>query len=130
MITTRLEIGGTLVLERNTYEGLPPDACFEFTEHATDHWNRDSVTDVSIDEAMARQIVEALNSHFHLGYATVGSCQQLDHPLTMQGILLQAAQALADARRYGAGDWSRLEQALSKLGHSDLESAPVAPGSE
>lgn len=65
MKTERLEIGGTLAFESTKYETTSyNDACFEFVEHATDHWCSDSETSVTIDAAMARKIIDALNQHF------------------------------------------------------------------
>lgn len=65
MQTERLEIGGTLVFESTKYETTEfNDACFEFTERASDYWCSDSVNSVTIDEEMAHKIIDALSKHF------------------------------------------------------------------
>jgi hypothetical protein len=60
-----LTIGGTLILESTKYN-TPEynDVCFEFTEHATDHYSSDNQTSITIDAKMARKIIDVLAKHF------------------------------------------------------------------
>ncbi|MDP2371900.1 hypothetical protein [Rhodoferax sp.] len=77
MKTERLDIGGTLALEAVTYEIVPgyktppPIASFEFVEHSPAHGYSDSETSITVDAAMARKIIDALNKHFEFNAAAV-----------------------------------------------------------
>ena len=62
----QLEIGGTLKIDAYQFGEAKPEASFEFTEHATDHWGSDNETAIDIDEAKAREIIEFLEDIFKL----------------------------------------------------------------
>ena len=62
----QLEIGGTLKIDAYQFGEAKPEASFDFTEHACDHYSPDTETSIDIDEAKAREIIEFLEDVFKL----------------------------------------------------------------